>query len=120
MKRDLDLIRELLLDKLLAQPGERSGIQKWTSKGYSVELVNYHYELICQAGFSNGIQGELTFDGQFIACLLSNNGLWSDAVSAMKGASLESLPLSVMVSWMGKEALRRMESTREVCNETKN
>jgi len=48
MKRDMDLIREILLEIEKLPPNTETG--EFPIEGWKPEEINYHIRLLCQAG----------------------------------------------------------------------
>jgi hypothetical protein len=93
MKRDMDLIRLLLLDI--------EGDEKTDLSGFSKEQLNYHKALLIEAGLVQGAIANdgggniaavktirLTWDGHEFLSAARNNSIWNKAKEAISKANL--------------------------------
>ena len=102
MKRDLDLIRKLLL--LAEEKANQKGFFIPTFDGHTPAEINYHLELLQQANFANTQRiatgtvdiwklGALTWDGQEFLANAKNDTFWKKSMKLVKSkggsASLE-------------------------------
>lgn len=70
MKRDMDLVRKILLRSAEKPDGRPS--RDVAFEGYSEEMVAYHIHLLCEAGLLDGITPRPTNSGRFRTCLIGN------------------------------------------------
>ncbi|WP_416729214.1 DUF2513 domain-containing protein [Fictibacillus sp. JL2B1089] len=103
MKRDMDLIRNILLEI-----EEKESATSWVTlslEGFSEEQVNYHLNLLDQVGFlevKKLIQApylvrNLTMRGHDFLGSIRNDELYANLKSRL-GETIKSLPLSVVSS----------------------
>ena len=99
MKRDMDLIREILLEIEKLPPNTETG--EFPIEGWKPEEINYHIRLLCQAGYVDAISVAAMGDDEWIVRSLTWNGhefleasrnqtLWNKAKAlvAEKGSGL--------------------------------
>ena len=115
MKRDLELIRNLLLaygcyDNTVDLPS-------------SLAKYEYHQQLLLSAGYKRHYycrggdeRHGLTHEGQEVAAILANDVLWREAKETFAVAGFESVPLQVLLDWM--KAKMEAEVNDEEANET--
>ena len=99
MKRDLELIRVLLLEvegKATIQP------QKLNAPGFSPDQVDYHVDLLIDAGYLNGyrmaggtLPTVLTWVGHEFLDATRNDTIWQKVKTTLKDRGIEA-PLSVI------------------------
>lgn len=93
MKRDMDLIRQLLL--LAEENATQKGFFEPEFDDYSTEEINYHIELLEQAGLAKTFRiatgmgdywklGALTWDGQDFLANAKNQTAWNQAKELVK------------------------------------
>jgi len=105
MKRDMDLIRKILLD-LENNPPEKL-INRLYIVGYSREQINYHLYLMMQAGFIEGYDvtthnsfgteirpQQLTWAGHDFLDACRDEGIWVKAKEKLKSIGGE-VPIEV-------------------------
>ena len=112
MKRDMDLVRSILLKIEASEDDPRVGIRLGSFEGHSAIEVSYHVKLLTQAGLIEArdrstfggfswVPQQLTWDGhEFLDAARSDN-LWKQAKSIVLkqtgGLSLEVLK-SVLIN----------------------
>ena len=109
MKRDMDLVRHLLLR---IEATELHGFVDFTVDGYDAEEINYNLDLMLQAGLVNGngswsfgdpinysvsIRG-LTWEGHDFLEAVRPDSIWHKAeeVAQARGLRLNELPFEVV------------------------
>lgn len=111
MKRDMDLIRKILLEL-----EKKESITSWTTitiDGYRDDQVNYHIGLLDEAGF---IEAERYLDGQYMVRNLTwegheflenakNDTIWTKAKEFIKEKG-GSVSLGIMTEILKKIALK--------------
>jgi hypothetical protein len=96
MKRDKNLIREILLAVEASESGWAPGPEEYNIEGYTAEQINYHALLLVDAGFAMGqdmsmmsgpAQGyisRLTWDGHEFLDVARDDSRWNQAQSIAK------------------------------------
>jgi hypothetical protein len=96
MKRDKNLIREILLAVEASELGWAPGPEEYQIEGYTDEQINYHALLIVDAGLAIGgdisempspAQGyisRLTWDGHEFLDVARDDSIWNQAQSIAK------------------------------------
>jgi len=112
MKRDWELIREILL-AIEAKPDD-SWLGAEQIEGYSIEEISYHYKILHQAGlieadFKGGLwwAKELTWQGHELLDSLREKALWNKIKEEIKekGMSLSFEAIRVIASELIKRFL---------------
>lgn len=94
MKRDMDLVRLILLE---IESSEYDEIEDFKIDGYDVSLVKYNGELLLQAGLINNfyedsigelIAGQLTWEGCDYLDKIRDNSIWKKTKDAIKAKGL--------------------------------
>lgn len=105
MKRDMDLIREVLLNI----EGSESRFVDVDLPDYPAEVVNYHIDLLTSAGIVNGemhwtfggghpvVRG-LTMAGYDFLDAIRNESIWAKTKDFVKERELQSVPIDVLVA----------------------
>ena len=100
MKRDLELVKKILLE---AEKSEHGGMRKITLEGYFDETVRYHIFLMMEANLVHGVETNLmqespgavmdriTWDGYEFLDNARNDTIWKKARTACKGLGFEAL-----------------------------
>ena len=95
MKRDMDLVRLILLE---IESSEYDEIEDFKIDGYDVSLVKYNGELLLQAGLINNfyedsigelIAGQLTWEGCDYLDKIRDNSIWKKTKDAIKEKGLK-------------------------------
>lgn len=94
MKRNWDLIREILKRVEDAEVGKQVTINSMKLEDYSIDVVQYHIELLCDKGLVKGIRGmdprrvaaitRLTFDGHEFLDRINNDTIWNKTKAFIK------------------------------------
>jgi len=117
MERNMDLIREMLL-RVAADPkldGSKHFVfTKDNLEGYSQEELNYHVDLLFEAGFvagspdsnPNPMISKLTWKGHEFVDTIRDSGIWNSVKERLKG--LPSVALSVVAEIAIAEAKKRI------------
>lgn len=115
MKRDMDLIRDILL-KIEADP-ELNGqafkcFEPSDFQGRSDEEITYHIDLLLEAGFIEGSRSleprpaisRLTWQGHEFIGNISDPGVWQKVKERIKGLPAVALPIVLEI---GKAELKK-------------
>ena len=120
MKRDIDLIRALLLEIESWPPGARVPSTRIAIEPYTEEQIRYHADLLHEAGLIGGviavhrstgerpaIVGRLTWNGHEFVDATRSDAVWAAvrARSAMVGGSLNMDVLTELVSSVSKSMM---------------
>ncbi|MGR6904784.1 DUF2513 domain-containing protein [Lysinibacillus sp. G01H] len=105
MKRDLNLVRELLL--LIESNDDKKELV--IPENWDREVVAYHLEILDQAGYVKNstrwadnkpfwLMASMTWDGHEFLDSVKNNGIWNKTKEGIlnKGLELGSVPLDVV------------------------
>jgi hypothetical protein len=122
MKRDMDLIRDLLM---YVEDDPRFDGHQWFSpdvsndfviEGRTLEEVNYHLDLLIEAGLIKGKSGagfggpvvnKLTWEGHEFIDDIRDHGIWSQTKERLKG--LPSVALSVVAEIAKSEIKKKLK-----------
>lgn len=107
MKRDWELIR-IILSELAEKPDYEGWLAPGHIKGYDVETVSYHYELLLDAGFIDADFKDdlywaraLTWQGHELYEQIKEKELWYKILSFLKekgvGLSFEAIKMAVSI-----------------------
>ena len=120
MKRDMDLIRALLLEIESWPPGARVPSTRIAIEPYTEEQIRYHADLLHEAGLIGGviavhratgerpaIVGRLTWNGHEFVDATRSDAVWAavKARSTMVGGSLNMDLLAELVSSVSKSMM---------------
>ena len=113
MKRDMDLIRKMVL-AIEDAPGGFAPRMEFD--GYTADQIGYHSHLMIQAGLATGVDGThlessgpeahlrtLTWEGHEFAAASRNDTIWKQA-KAKIGATVGTVSLSVLTDLLKKLA----------------
>lgn len=112
MKRDWELIRQILLE--LEGKRDSSWLSPGSIEGYSTEEVSYHFEILKEAGFikadyKGGLYWavELTWQGHELLEKIRDRKLWNRIVETVKnrGFSLSFEAIKTVASELIKRGL---------------
>ena len=119
MERNMDLIREMLL-RVAADPkldGSNRYVFDSTDNlgNYSQEELNYHVDLLLEAGFVEGnpdstpnpMISKLTWKGHEFVDTVRDSGIWNSVKERLKG--LPSVALSVVAEVAVAEAKKHLK-----------
>ena len=106
MKRDMDLIRKLLLK---IESSETSYVDDFTIPDYSQAETDYHVELLISAGLVNSNIHDRTADGRFHAVAdglsweghdfldaIRSDSVWDKTKSFIKDSGLQGIPFDLL------------------------
>ena len=106
MKRDMELIREILL---AVQSKEDVGFRPVDVSDYALDVVDRHVEMLIAGGFLVGhrqptgrsfsnqlVVSDMSWEGHEFISALSQGGVWNQMKSKFSAAELAGLPLSVV------------------------
>lgn len=121
MKREMDLIRELLLF-VEADPmfnGENWGYpdipQTFLEQGHSMEEIDYHIELLLEAGFLKGqsrsgfgspVINKLTWEGHEFLDNIRDQGIWAKTKKRLEG--LPTVALNIVAELAKSEVKKKL------------
>ena len=118
MKRDMDLVRKIVL-AIEEQPHGHP--DEFTLEGYSEEQVGYHLHLMLQAGLIDGsdvtcagslspqaIVNSLTWAGHEFADASRNETIWNKAKQVVK-EKVGSVGIGVLIEYLQKLARSALE-----------
>lgn len=120
MKRDLDLIRRILLDiEERGEESKRSGYSSVGGNGQDPETIQYHVQLLNDAGLivaDEVMPGQwwperITWAGHEFLDLARNETLWRRTITAVERA-LGSAPFHVVQELLSRNARDLLEAPR--------
>lgn len=118
MKRDMELIREILIK---VENFEIHQPQEIEIEGYSSQQINYHIKMLAQIGFIKAhdfssfdgelwLPKELTWNGHEFIDSIRNDNVWQK-IKEKLGSDVSTLPLTV-VSQVAIEAAKAWALTK--------
>jgi hypothetical protein len=120
MKRDMDLIRSILLT--IENDLEMTGncYRAYTIEhfpGHSLDEIDYHVDMLFEAGLVTGapssnhpLINKLTWQGEFIA-VTKNPGLWEKVKERVKKVGLHEVALPLLLELAKDEAKKLLMSS---------
>jgi hypothetical protein len=124
MKRDMDLIRQLLFiveeDPMFNGQnwGQPDIYKKSFEDGMSIEAIDYHLELLIEAGFLKGqsragfgspVINKLTWEGHEFLDNIRDHGIWTQTKKRLEG--LQTVALGVVAELAKAEIKKKLGLT---------
>ena len=120
MKRDMDLIRKIVLHMEDAPTGFAPSME---IDGYTAEQIGYHAYLIVDAGLANGTDGtsfdstgpdymlnHLTSAGHDFADSARPQFIWDDVIADMRNNGIVSATIDVLKKLLDKKIKKHLEA----------
>ncbi|MEQ8251564.1 MAG: DUF2513 domain-containing protein [Oceanibaculum nanhaiense] len=124
MQRDMELVREILLEI-----HNRKGLKQKLVQldGYEQEIIDRHVEMLFRAGLIDGVPiktldrpvaqvlvSDLSWDGHDFLAALRDKGVWAKIKSTLTAADLAMMPLQVLkdvgIALLKKSLMEKLDS----------